>query len=91
MRTARFFFFAAAAALALVAAPAARAAPETEAARLTVRNFRKMQAYIAPRPEELLWERIPWRVSFGAALEEGRRAERPVLLFTMDGHPLGET
>ena len=36
-------------------------------------------------------ERIGWRNEFWPAVEEARRLGRPILLWTMNGHPLGCT
>lgn len=46
---------------------------------------------IQPSAEELAWKRIPWRTSFREAVAEAQRAERPVLLWAMDGHPMACT
>lgn len=45
---------------------------------------------IAPETE-LAWEQIPWRPSFLTGLREAAAAEKPVLLWVMNGHPLGCT
>ena len=46
---------------------------------------------IRPSPEELSFARIRWRTSLTVAVEEARRRDRPVLLWAMNGHPLGFT
>ncbi|MHC4470334.1 MAG: hypothetical protein ACYTDY_10545 [Planctomycetota bacterium] len=46
---------------------------------------------IRPSPAELAFARIRWRPTLGSAVEEARERGRPVLLWTMNGHPLGCT
>ena len=46
---------------------------------------------IIPRPEELAWQQIPWRPTFWGAALEAHAQEKPILLWAMNGHPLGCT
>jgi hypothetical protein len=46
---------------------------------------------ILPRPEELRWQAIPWRLTLREGLEEARKAGKPVLLWVMNGHPFACT
>jgi hypothetical protein len=46
---------------------------------------------VLPTARELTWQSIPWRTRFGAAALEADDLERPVLLWAMNGHPLGCT
>jgi hypothetical protein len=50
-----------------------------------------MLRFIRPRPEELSWQAIPWQTSIPAAIEIAERERKPVLLWTMNGNPLGLT
>jgi hypothetical protein len=54
-------------------------------------TFRSWQEIICPRPDELVWRRIPWRTSLQGALEEAHSGDKPLLLWLMNGHPLGCT
>ena len=54
-------------------------------------NLRRWAEFIAPETHELAWERVGWRNSFWPAVEEARELGRPILLWTMNGHPLGCT
>jgi hypothetical protein len=54
-------------------------------------NFEEVLEHILPRTEELEFRTIPWRVTLAAAATEARAAERPILLWAMNGHPLGCT
>ena len=78
----------------LLLLPIAWAAPRPlppEAESLSVRNFAKVQRYLTPKAEELVWERVPWRPALWAAVTEAQKRDRPILLWTMNGHPLGCT
>ena len=46
---------------------------------------------ILPQPGEEAWEQIPWRTRLGAARTAAAAAGKPILLWEMDGHPLGCT
>lgn len=54
-------------------------------------NIRKWIAFIRPSADDSRWERLEWRTELGAAVEEARALQRPILLWTMNGHPLGCT
>ena len=53
--------------------------------------FQKQLAAIVPGEEELAWRSIPWRAEFRTALIEADKLGKPVLLWAMNGHPLGQT
>ncbi len=61
------------------------------AKRLTDANFTRLRELILPRPEESLWETIPWRSTLWEAVQEAQDKDRPVLMWAMNGHPLGCT
>lgn len=46
---------------------------------------------ISPRPDELRWREVPWRPVFADAVVEAEEAGRPLLIWAMNGHPLGCT
>lgn len=46
---------------------------------------------VVPGPDELLWRAIPWRATLRAGLQDGTAERKPVLLWAMNGHPLGTT
>lgn len=58
---------------------------------LTDATYAKWRGYILPSAEELAWQEIPWRASFWDAVVEAQRRDRPILLWTMNGHPLCNT
>ncbi|HEX5053770.1 MAG TPA: hypothetical protein VFZ65_18465 [Planctomycetota bacterium] len=54
-------------------------------------EFARQLAAIVPVAEELAWQLVPWRSEFRTALVEANRLDKPVLLWAMNGHPLGQT
>lgn len=78
-------------ALALLAAPAPqdplpelRDAPSPE-------SLAAWRAHLLPAEAELRWETIPWHATFAAGLRAASEQARPLLLWAMNGHPLGCT
>ena len=47
--------------------------------------------HIVPTATEWRWQEIDWRPTFGAGLQEAAATDRPLLLWLMNGHPLGCT
>ncbi|MCA8952294.1 MAG: hypothetical protein KDE27_22475 [Planctomycetes bacterium] len=78
---------------ALVLVLAASAAPQAEGPPLPTQDptFEQQLAAIVPSAAELEWRSVPWRSAFRDALLEAAEADRPVLLWAMNGHPLGQT
>lgn len=54
-------------------------------------TFAELGAFIRPSADELSFEDIGWRNAFWPAVQEARALGRPILLWTMNGHPLGCT
>ena len=54
-------------------------------------SFEKLHALIRPESGEDKWTQIPWRTSLWDARIEAAREGKPILLWEMDGHPLGCT
>ena len=76
-------------ALTLAAACSAPQAPEAPA--LSPESLRAWSAHLAPTPAEDRWRQIPWRQTIGDGLADASRQEKPMLLWLMNGHPLGCT
>lgn len=55
------------------------------------RALAEWRAAIAPSDAEREWTTIGWRPSFWQAVLEANRTDKPVLLWAMNGHPLGCT
>jgi hypothetical protein len=54
-------------------------------------QFDKLHALIKPAPGEDRWADIPWLTSLGEARKRAAAEGKPILLWEMDGHPLGCT
>jgi hypothetical protein len=51
----------------------------------------KLQALIKPATGEEKWQQIPWQVDLWQARKKAAAEGKPILLWEMDGHPLGCT
>jgi hypothetical protein len=58
---------------------------------LTEQNWREQRKKIAPAQEELAFEKVGWRPSFLSGVFEAQEKDRPLLIWVMNGHPLGCT
>jgi hypothetical protein len=54
-------------------------------------SFERWRDYVCPQAEEERYLEIPWRESFYIAIIEAGETDRPILLWAMNGHPLGCT
>jgi hypothetical protein len=54
-------------------------------------QFRTLHAAVAPRGESERWMEIPWQSDLLAARQQAAREGKPLLMWVMDGHPLGCT
>ena len=94
MRT-EFLLLAAAAALLLQASvlgallPDGVAPPDPAARSLPPAEFDRLHAAVLPRGER--WAEIPWETDLEAARRRAAREGKPILMWIMDGHPLGCT
>ena len=69
--------------IALFVALAAMLAPAQDVAQV--------RAHVLPRTEELAWKALGWRASLWDGVVEAQAARKPILLWAMNGHPLGCT
>ena len=58
---------------------------------VTDENLDQWITFIRPTEEDLKWRDIRWHNNLATAQEEARRLQRPILLWTMNGNPCGET
>lgn len=58
---------------------------------LSVEQTQQLRELIKPDAAEDQWARIPWRTNLWEARQEAARLGKPILLWEMDGHPLGCT
>lgn len=54
-------------------------------------SFERWRDYVRPEVKEESYLEIPWRESFHTAINEAKETGRPILLWAMNGHPLGCT
>ena len=54
-------------------------------------HFERLHSLIKPKAEEEKWAQIPWLASLWEARELAAKQGKPILLWEMDGHPLGCT
>ncbi len=55
----------------------------------TADQFDQLRALIKPRPGEDKWAEIPWMASLWEARQRAATLGKPILLWEMDGNPLG--
>ena len=58
---------------------------------LNEENYTTWRDHILPNPSEMAWEQIPWLTTFKDGILAADAADKPLLLWTMNGHPLGCT
>lgn len=68
----------------LAAAPTLAAAEPIKEA-----GFATLHALIRPQPGEEKWQQIPWLADLWDARRKAAEEGKPILLWEMDGHPLG--
>lgn len=52
-------------------------------------HYAEVRDHVLPTVEEERWTEIPWRQTFWEGVQDARERDRPVLLWAMNGHPLG--
>ncbi len=65
--------------------------PTGVAERLDAANFSQWCDLIRTSDSELAWQQLPWLASFHQGLVEAAREKKPLLLWVMNGHPMGCT
>jgi hypothetical protein len=75
-------------AVAFLAGPRSTPAAPPPAA-MTDAEFTKLLAAVRPCAGEDEFDKIPWLISIWDAREKAAKAGKPILLWEMDGHPLG--
>lgn len=64
-------------------------APVQAAPGLTDAEFAAVRTVVKPQPDEDQFAQIPWLTSIWEAREQAAKEGKPILLWEMDGHPLG--
>ncbi len=57
----------------------------------TEENLQTWTEYLQPSSEELRWREIPWVATFWEGVNTAQEQKKPLLLWAMNGHPLGCT
>lgn len=60
-----------------------------EAPRLDDSSLDRWVTYLAPDDAESGWCSVPWRESFREGVRDSQIEGRPILLWAMNGHPMG--
>jgi hypothetical protein len=64
--------------------------PDASAADpIPAKDFQRLHALIKPQNGEDRWAQIPWLTSLWEARQRAAVEGKPILLWEMDGHPLG--
>ena len=58
---------------------------------LTEGTYAQVRDHVLPSAEELAFRERGWRPTFWEAVVEAQRRRTPILLWAMNGHPLGCT
>jgi hypothetical protein len=66
-------------------------APVHSASPIPADQFDKLRAVIKPAKDEDKWATIPWQTDLWQARKLAAEKGKPILLWEMDGHPLGCT
>lgn len=64
---------------------------QVQAAEPNAQNFQQWLTFIQPDAKEQAYKEISWRNKLAPAIDEAQELGRPILLWTMNGHPLGCT
>jgi len=54
-------------------------------------TFRTLWQQVVPNDDELAWRRIAWLGTLAEGVVAAQTADRPILLWAMNGHPLACT
>lgn len=54
-------------------------------------QFARLHTLIKPQPQEDRWLQVPWMSNLWEARQKAAATGKPILLWEMDGHPLGCT
>ena len=58
---------------------------------LTTDNWNAWKEHVLPAQDEMEWMQIPWLTTFADGIAAANKADKPLLLWVMNGHPLGCT
>lgn len=58
---------------------------------LSQENYAQWRDHILPASDDLTWQKIPWLITYADGVVAADNADKPMLLWVMNGHPLGCT
>ena len=58
---------------------------------LNSESLPEWREHILPSGDDLAWQAIPWLTTFAEGIQQANDADRPLLLWVMNGHPFGCT
>lgn len=64
---------------------------QSKSLTLTDQQMEAWKTHIKPTGKELAWKKIAWLPDLKSGIEKAAQTGKPVLLWTMNGHPLGCT
>ena len=56
---------------------------------LKLKDLDSLKTLVKPRVEETKWEEIPWMVDLWDARTKAAQTGKPLMLWEMDGNPMG--
>ena len=65
--------------------------PAGQAELLTEASFPTWRDRIRATESELVWQNLPWATSYHEGLRRAAAEDKPLLLWVMNGHPMGCT
>lgn len=57
----------------------------------TEENLESWTKFILPEESDLVWRNVDWLTTFGDGVVAANKADKPLLLWVMNGHPFGCT
>ncbi len=66
-------------------------APASAQVELTDQNFAAWRDHLLPSAKDVAWESIPWLATLAEGIIVSDQQQKPLLLWMMNGHPLGCT
>ena len=66
-------------------------AQEFKGPELNEKTYSAWQQHIQPTEDELAWRKIDWLPDLKSGIDQATKVGRPIMLWTMNGHPFGCT
>lgn len=75
--------------LGLMALTALALRPVSSTETITDAEYQALRTVVPPRAGEEAYTTVPWETSLAAARRKAFEGRKPMLIWSMDGHPLG--